>query len=60
MRITYRVIDQRTDKDITDDYYWVMRPDGRIFYCDDDLIGIDYAKVVVTVTEADNKVEINI
>lgn len=53
MRITYRVIDKRTNKDITDDYYWVMRPDGSILYYDYDLIGFDYAKAVVTVTETE-------
>ena len=49
MNNIYRVIDTTTGKDITDDYAWVLRPNGDLFYtlyCD--FIGYPTAKVVFT------------
>ena len=52
MNITYKVIDSRTGEDITDDYYWVIRPDGVLGYLDYcDVIGYPSAKAVITVVE---------
>lgn len=36
----YRVYDKTTYEDITDKYYWVIRPDGTLYYNEyGDLIG---------------------
>lgn len=52
MNITYKVIDSRTGKDITDDYAWVVRPNGDLFYMEYcNFIGYPTAKVVITVAE---------
>lgn len=53
MRVTYKVIDTRTNEDITSKYCWVLRPDGTLAYNDyGDLIGLTYAKAVLNVTYA--------
>jgi hypothetical protein len=52
MKLTYRVIDTRTGKDITEDYCWVIRPDGSLSYNDyGDLIGLTCAKAIFTIKE---------
>lgn len=54
MRITYRVIDTRTNKDITKEYDWVLQPNGRLAYnMYGDLIGFAYAKAIFTIEEYD-------
>lgn len=48
MNITFRVIDTRTDEDITEKSMWVLRPDGSLAYNDyGDLTGCIYAKAVI-------------
>lgn len=50
MKVTYKVIDTRTNKDITNDYCWVIRPDGSLAYDDyGDLIGFTYAKAIFNI-----------
>lgn len=39
MEIRYRVFDNKTSKDITDELQWVITPDGRLCY-------IDYGDVI--------------
>lgn len=52
MKITYKVIDTRTNKDITNDYYWCISPDGILAYNEyGDMIGLTYAKAIFTVRE---------
>lgn len=52
MKVTYKVIDIRNGKDITNDYCWVIRPDGSLAYNEyGDLIGLTYAKAIITVKE---------
>jgi hypothetical protein len=54
MKLTYRVIDKKTNKDITKDYCWVIRPDGSLSYNDyGDLTGLIYAKAIFTIKEED-------
>ena len=53
MNVLYRVIDTATGKDITDDYAWVLRPNGDLyymFYCD--LIGYPNARLVICKNES--------
>lgn len=53
MRVMYKVIDTRTNEDITNKYCWVLRPDGMLAYNDyGDLIGATYAKAVFNITYA--------
>jgi len=63
MQIKYRVINKRTGDDITNDYCWVIRPDGRLCYNDyGDLIGLDVAEAIAVdavVGEIPNKVFFN-
>ena len=48
MNITFRVIDTRTDEDITNKQMWVLRPDGSLAYNDyGDLTGCTWAKAVI-------------
>ncbi len=50
MKVTYKVIDTRTNEDITDKYDWVLQPNGRLAYnAYGDLIGLTYAEAVFTV-----------
>jgi hypothetical protein len=52
MRITYRVLDTRTNEDITAKYDWVLQPNGRLAYNEyGDLIGLTYAKAIFTIKE---------
>ena len=45
--LEYRVISVRTGKDITDDYDWVISPNGELNYLyDGDLVGCPSAKAV--------------
>lgn len=54
MKVTYKVFDTRTNKDITNKYCWVLLPDGTLKYDDyGDLIGLDYAKVIFTINKED-------
>ena len=47
MKVTYKVIDKRTNEDITAKYNWVLQPDGRLAYNEyGDLIGFTYATPV--------------
>ncbi len=53
MKVTYKVIDLRTNEDITNKYDWVLQPNGRLAYnAYGDLIGLTYAKVIFSVEEA--------
>lgn len=48
MNITFRVIDIRTDEDITNKQMWVLRPDGSLAYVDyGDLTDCTWAKAVI-------------
>ena len=48
----FKVIDKRTGDDITNDYCWVIRPDGRLCYIDyGDLIGLTYAEPILIFEE---------
>jgi hypothetical protein len=52
MKVTYKVIDTRTNEDITAKYDWVLQPNGRLAYnAYGDLIGLTYVKAVFTVEE---------
>lgn len=52
MKVTFRVIDIRTNEDITDKYDWVLQPNGRLAYnMYGDLIGLAYARPVFTIKE---------
>ena len=52
MKVTFKVIDTRNGKDITNDYCWVLRPDGRLCYnAYGDLIGMTYAQLVLNLEE---------
>jgi hypothetical protein len=43
----FKVIDTRNGKDITNDYFWVIRPNGELGYIDyGDFTGLTYAKEV--------------
>lgn len=56
MKITYKVIDTRTNEDITDRYDWVIQPNGRLAYnAYGDLIGLTYAEAVFTVDDIEQK-----
>lgn len=41
MEIRYRVFDNRTLKDITDELQWVITPDGKLCYVDYDDVSED-------------------
>lgn len=44
MEIRYRVFDNRTLKDITDEFQWVITPDGKLCYEEyDDLLEAQFA-----------------
>ena len=44
----FRVIDQRTGADITNDHFWVLRPSGELGYMEYcDFTGADYAKAIL-------------
>lgn len=46
--LRYRVINSRTGDDITDDFDWVVSPDGSLNYLEySDLIGNPDAKLVL-------------
>lgn len=48
----YKVIDTRTDMDITDDCTWVTTPDGKLHYLVyGDLIGCPTAKAILIVED---------
>jgi hypothetical protein len=50
--ITYRVIDIRTNEDITYEHYWVLRADGSLAYWNyGDFADLDYARPVFTMKE---------
>ena len=50
--ITFKVVDIRTGKDITNTEMWVLRPDGSLTYNEyGDLIGCVYAKAVFTIKD---------
>lgn len=52
MKVTYRVIDKRTGEDITDNYCWVLQPNGKLSYNEyGDLIGMTYAEAVISVSD---------
>lgn len=52
MKIAYKVIDTRTNEDITDKYYWCLRPDGTLAYNEyGDMIGLTYAKAIFAIEE---------
>ena len=52
MKVTFRVVDIRTNEDITDKYDWVLQPNGRLAYnMYGDLIGLAYARPVFTMKE---------
>lgn len=45
--MTYRVIDRKTKKDITNDYLWVITPEGTLYYREySDLTGYPDADIV--------------
>ena len=51
----YRVYDKVTRQDITDKYYWVLTPDGKLYYMEYDLIG--YPNAMVLSERAANELE---
>jgi len=54
MRITYRVVDTRNNKDITEEYDWVLQPNGRLAYnLYGNIIVPMYAKAIFTLEEHD-------
>ena len=56
MKVTFKVIDTRNGKDITNDYCWVLRPDGRLCYnAYGDLIGMNHAQIVLNFEETIDK-----
>ena len=56
MKVTFKVVDTRNGKDITDDYCWVLRPDGRLCYnYYGDLIGMNHAQLVLNFEETIDK-----
>jgi hypothetical protein len=53
----YRVINSVTNEDITDDYDWVVSPNGELNYLDcGDLIGYPNAKLVVISVDLANDI----
>lgn len=49
----YKVIDTRTNVDITNDYTWVITPDGELHYLVyGDLVGFPPAKVIPIVEDS--------
>ncbi len=56
MKIIYKVIDTRTNEDITDKYDWVLQPNGRLAYnAYGDLIGLTYAEAVFNIEDIEQK-----
>lgn len=56
MKVTYKVIDTRTNEDITDKYDWVLQPNGRLAYnAYGDLIGLTYAEAVFNIDGVEQK-----
>ena len=56
MKVTFKVIDTRNGKNITNDYCWVLRPDGKLCYNDyGDLIGMNHAQLVLNFEEKIDK-----
>ena len=52
MKVTFKVIDTRTGKDITNSEMWCLRPDGSLQFNDyGDLVGLTYARPVFTIEE---------
>jgi hypothetical protein len=50
--MTYKVIDTRTNEDITNDYCWCLSPDGTLAYNEyGDLIGLSTAKAIFKIEE---------
>ena len=39
--VTYRVFDKKTNKDITDERFWVINSYGTLYYYEWDLIGAE-------------------
>ena len=54
----YRVINKKTGDDITDDYWWVLRPDGDLYFIDDHMYSctIPDAEVVRLPYEIDQSI----
>lgn len=53
----YRVINSKTGEDITDDFDWVIRPDGSLHYLDYcDLVGNTDAKAVLVSIDLANDI----
>lgn len=56
MKVSYKVIDTRTNEDITDKYDWVLQPNGRLAYnAYGDLIGLTYAEAVFNIEGDEQK-----
>ena len=57
MKITYRVFDTETNKDITEDYCWVIQTDGQLSYVDECGYFLTYpcAKAIFTTKEDTNE-----
>lgn len=56
MKVVYRVIDTRTNEDITDKHDWILQPNGRLAYnAYGDLIGLTYAEAVFTIDGVEQK-----
>lgn len=56
MKVTYKVIDTRTNEDITDKYDWVLQPNGRLAYnAYGDLIGLTYAEAIFNAEGTEQK-----
>jgi hypothetical protein len=52
MNVTFKVIDTRTNKDITNEYDWVLQSNGRLAYnAYGDLTGFAYAKAIFNIEE---------
>ena len=56
MKVTYKVIDTRTNEDITNKYDWIIQPNGRLAYNEyGDLIGHTHAEAVFTIDGVEQK-----
>ena len=55
--LNYRVINAKTGKDMTDDYSWVLSPNGDLNYLEyADLIGHPDAKLVIISVDLANDI----
>ena len=55
--LKYIVINSKTGEDITDDYDWVVSPNGDLNYLDyGDLVGIAEAKLVIIAVDFANDI----